>query len=41
VLLRLLVVGGYDGAWGFTGAAAESAYLARTAHWTGRFREVR
>ena len=27
----------YDGAWGLVGAAAQSAYLMRTAYWTGRF----
>jgi len=27
----------YDGAWGLVGAAAETAYLTRTAYWTGRF----
>ena len=27
----------YDGAWGLTGAAAQTAYLTRTAYWTGRF----
>ena len=27
----------YDGAWGLTGAAAESAYLMRTAYWAARF----
>ena len=27
----------YDGAWGLRGAAAETAYLERTAFWTGRF----
>ncbi len=28
----------YDGAWGRRGAAAETAYLDRTAFWVGRFR---
>jgi hypothetical protein len=28
---------GYDGAWGLTGASAQTAYLTRTAYWTGRF----
>jgi glycosyl hydrolase family 99 len=28
----------YDGAWGRTGRAASSAYLERTAYWSGRFR---
>ncbi len=27
----------YEGAWGLTGAAAQTAYLTRTAYWTGRF----
>jgi glycoprotein endo-alpha-1,2-mannosidase len=27
----------YDGAWGLLGAAAQNAYLMRTAYWTGRF----
>jgi glycoprotein endo-alpha-1,2-mannosidase len=27
----------YDGAWGLTGPAAATAYLVRTAYWTGRF----
>jgi len=27
----------YDGAWGLRGAAAETAYLQRTAYWTDRF----
>jgi hypothetical protein len=27
---------GYDGAWGLLGIAAQSAYLVRTAYWTGR-----
>ncbi len=27
----------YDGAWGLRGAAAETAYVRRTAFWTGRF----
>jgi hypothetical protein len=27
----------YDGAWGLVGASADSAYLMRTAYWTGRF----
>lgn len=29
--------GGYDGAWGLRGSAAEYAYLDRTAYWAGRF----
>jgi hypothetical protein len=32
---------GYDGAWGLTGAAAENAYLERTAYWTARFQGLR
>lgn len=28
---------GYDGAWGLTGRAARTAYLARTGYWAGRF----
>jgi hypothetical protein len=31
---------GYDGAWGLTGRAAESAYLDRTGLWAARFRKV-
>jgi len=31
----------YDGAWGKHGAAAESAYLDRTAYWTDRLRRSR
>jgi hypothetical protein len=27
----------YDGAWGLVGTAAQTAYLTRTAYWTGRF----
>jgi glycoprotein endo-alpha-1,2-mannosidase len=27
----------YDGAWGLTGVAAQTAYLTRTAYWTARF----
>jgi glycoprotein endo-alpha-1,2-mannosidase len=27
----------YDGAWGLTGAAAQNAYLLRTAYWTARY----
>jgi len=27
----------YDGSWGLTGTAAETAYLTRTAYWAGRF----
>jgi hypothetical protein len=27
----------YDGAWGLIGTAAQTAYLMRTAYWTGRF----
>jgi hypothetical protein len=30
----------YDGAWGLTGSAADYAYLARTAYWTGRARSA-
>jgi glycoprotein endo-alpha-1,2-mannosidase len=30
----------YDGAWGMTGNAADYAYLARTAYWTGRARSA-
>ena len=30
----------YDGAWGLHGAAAESAYLDRTAYWAGLFRKA-
>jgi len=30
----------YDGAWGLTGNAADYAYLARTAYWTGRARSA-
>jgi hypothetical protein len=30
---------GYDGAWGFRGAAAQRAYLDATARWVSRFRE--
>ena len=33
--------GGYDGAWGLYGRAAETAYLARTAYWTARFHGLR
>jgi hypothetical protein len=29
--------GGYEGAWGLSGAAAEYAYVDRTAYWTQRF----
>ena len=32
---------GYDGAWGLSGTAAQTAYLARTAYWTGRFHAIR
>jgi hypothetical protein len=32
--------GTYDGAWGLHGAAAENAYLARTAYWTHVFRKT-
>jgi glycoprotein endo-alpha-1,2-mannosidase len=28
----------YDGAWGLHGAAAENAYLTRTAYWANLFR---
>jgi type 1 glutamine amidotransferase len=31
----------YDGAYGLTGAAAETAYLDRTAHWVDRFEAAR
>jgi glycoprotein endo-alpha-1,2-mannosidase len=31
----------YDGAWGLTGAAAQTAYLTRTAYWSGRFHAAR
>jgi len=31
----------YDGAWGLHGAAAQSAYLTRTAYWAMRFRNAR
>ena len=31
----------YSGAWGLTGDAAQTAYLARTAYWAGRFHGVR
>jgi len=27
----------YTGAWGLSGSAAQTAYLTRTAYWTGRF----
>jgi hypothetical protein len=27
----------YDGAWGLSGAAAQTAYLVRTAYWAARF----
>jgi len=30
----------YDGAWGLHGAAAESAYLSRTAFWADLFRNA-
>jgi hypothetical protein len=30
---------GYDGAWGLRGAAAQNAYLTRTAYWAARFHE--
>ena len=30
----------YDGAWGLIGAAAQMAYLMRTAYWAGRFHAV-
>jgi glycoprotein endo-alpha-1,2-mannosidase len=29
---------GYDGAWGLSGVAAETAYLDRTAYWSARFK---
>jgi Glycosyl hydrolase family 99 len=32
---------GYDGAWSLTGAAAQTAYLDRTAYWAARFRGLR
>jgi glycoprotein endo-alpha-1,2-mannosidase len=35
---RRLGFGGYDGAWGLRGAAAEHAYVDRTAYWAARFR---
>ena len=31
----------YDGAWGLVGAAAQTAYLSRTAFWAARFHGVR
>jgi glycoprotein endo-alpha-1,2-mannosidase len=31
----------YDGSWGLHGAAASTAYLARTAYWAGRFHGLR
>jgi hypothetical protein len=31
----------YDGAWGLRGAAAQTAYLTRTAYWTARFHGLR
>jgi hypothetical protein len=31
----------YDGAWGMTGAAAQTAYLARTAYWAARYHALR
>ena len=33
--------GSYDGAWGLSGVAAESAYLDRTAYWAAIFRRAR
>ncbi len=33
--------GSYDGAWNLWGAAAETAYLDRTAYWANLFREAR
>ena len=30
----------YDGAWGLVGTAAQTAYLMRTAYWTGRFHSM-
>jgi glycoprotein endo-alpha-1,2-mannosidase len=30
----------YDGAWGLFGTAAQTAYLMRTAYWTGRFHSM-
>ncbi len=32
--------GSYDGAWGLHGAAASTAYLARTSYWAGVFRNT-
>jgi hypothetical protein len=31
----------YNGAWGLTGAAAQTAYLTRTAYWTARFHSLK
>jgi hypothetical protein len=31
----------YDGAWGLTGAAAQTAYLSRTAYWAARYHALR
>ncbi len=31
----------YDGSWGLTGAAASTAYLARTAYWAAKFHALR
>lgn len=31
---------GYDGSWGLSGAAAQFAYLTRTAYWAGRFHSI-
>jgi len=31
----------YDGSWGLHGAAAETAYLTRTAYWTARYRALK
>jgi len=31
----------YNGSWGLTGAAAQTAYLARTAYWATRFRSLK
>jgi hypothetical protein len=31
----------YNGSWGLTGAAAQMAYLTRTAYWTARFHSLK
>lgn len=31
----------YNGSWGLTGAAAQTAYLTRTAYWTARFHSLK